>query len=79
MLRQVCRLLCARGAPLHALDGKGRRPAMDTRNPVVRNTILAFERRRLLRLLLAPAAVAAAATAAAIFLVRRSRAAAAAG
>ncbi len=68
----VCRLLCANGAPLDALDRKGRRPAMDTRNPSVRALIVAFERRRTLRTVFVTAAAGAAIFSVAYLLVRRA-------
>ncbi len=74
----VCRLLCESGAPLDALDKKGRRPAMDTRNPTVRALIVAFERRRTLRTVLVTAAAGAAMCSVAFLLVRRAQAAPAA-
>uniref|UniRef100_A0A7S0QPY2 Ankyrin repeat domain-containing protein n=1 Tax=Cryptomonas curvata TaxID=233186 RepID=A0A7S0QPY2_9CRYP len=70
----VCRLLCASGAPLDALDKKGRRPAMDTRNPAVRSLIVAFERRRTLRTVLITTAAGAAIFSVVFLLVRRAHA-----
>jgi hypothetical protein len=69
---EVCRLLCSHGAPLNALDRKGRRPAMDTRSDTVRAVIVGFERRHQLRAALLAATAAAAIGAAAFYFTRRT-------